>query len=86
MHACSYLERYGAMTDALDQFLPGALSLRNSRATTAEGAADFPKGNYDISVTWDDAVRVYVDNKLVLDEWKPSYYPEYLFIRLGLLK
>ena len=42
--------------------------------TMAEGAADFPKGSYDLSVTWDDAVRVYVDNKLVIDEWNPSYY------------
>jgi hypothetical protein len=33
-----------------------------------------PDGNYAISVTWDDAVRVYVDGKLVLDEWNPSLY------------
>jgi hypothetical protein len=25
-------------------------------------------------VTWDDAVRVYVDDKLVLDEWNPALY------------
>jgi hypothetical protein len=42
--------------------------------TTAEGSANFLKGKYELSVTWDDAVRVYVDNKLVIDEWNPSNY------------
>ncbi|MDQ3550031.1 MAG: PA14 domain-containing protein, partial [Bacteroidota bacterium] len=27
-----------------------------------------------LSVTWDDAVRVYVDNKLVIDEWNPALH------------
>jgi hypothetical protein len=27
-----------------------------------------------LGVTWDDAVRVYVDGKLVIDEWNPSLY------------
>jgi hypothetical protein len=27
-----------------------------------------------LGITWDDAVRVYVDNKLVVDEWNPSKY------------
>jgi hypothetical protein len=27
-----------------------------------------------LGVTWDDAVRVYVDGKLVVDEWTPSLY------------
>ncbi len=40
----------------------------------AEGKAKIPQGNYELSVTWDDAVRVYLDNKLILDEWKPSRY------------
>jgi len=42
--------------------------------TSANGVADFEKGTYELSVTWDDAVRVYVDGKLVIDEWNPSLY------------
>src|SRR5258706_7458167 len=42
--------------------------------TTAEGQAQFAKGRYQLSVTWDDAVRVFVDDKLVIDEWNPSQY------------
>lgn len=42
--------------------------------TLAEGSAVFDKGTYESSVTWDDAVRVYVDGKLVLNEWIPSKY------------
>src|SRR5688500_4870870 len=35
-------------------------------ATIAEGVATVEKGEYELGVTWDDAVRVYVDGKLVL--------------------
>jgi hypothetical protein len=42
--------------------------------TTASGSATFEKGNYELGVTWDDAVRVYVDGKLVINEWNPSLY------------
>lgn len=42
--------------------------------TTAEGQADFSRGMYEIGVTWDDALRVYVDGRLVVDEWDPSRY------------
>lgn len=42
--------------------------------TVAEGTALFLPGEYELSVTWDDAVRVYIDNKPVLDEWVPSKY------------
>ena len=42
--------------------------------TTAEGHANISKGEYELGVTWDDAVRVYVDDKLVIDEWNPSKY------------
>jgi parallel beta-helix repeat protein len=42
--------------------------------TIAEGKADIPAGDYELSVTWDDAVRVYVDGKRILDEWVPSLY------------
>lgn len=42
--------------------------------TIAEGRANFPKGAYELSITWDDAVRVYVDDKMLIDEWVPSKY------------
>ena len=42
--------------------------------TEAEGTGNFEKGKYEIGVTWDDAVRVYVDDSLVIDEWDPSKY------------
>ncbi len=42
--------------------------------TIAEGTASLDNGLYEISLTWDDAVRLYVDGKLVLDEWTPSKY------------
>ena len=42
--------------------------------TTASAQANIPKGEYEISVTWDDAVRVYVDEKMIIDEWNPSLY------------
>ncbi len=46
----------------------------NQFLTVAEGSAEFSKGEYELAVTWDDAVRVYVDGKLVVDEWNPSRY------------
>ncbi len=42
--------------------------------TSASGSAEIPPGTYELGVTWDDAVRVYVDGKLVIDEWNPSLY------------
>jgi hypothetical protein len=42
--------------------------------TVAEGTADLEGGNYQLGVTWDDAVRVYMDSLLVVDEWNPSKY------------
>ena len=42
--------------------------------TSATGSATFEKGDYELGVTWDDAVRVYLDGKLVIDEWNPSLY------------
>lgn len=42
--------------------------------TAASGQANFLPGEYELSVTWDDAVRVYVDEKPVVDEWNPSLY------------
>jgi hypothetical protein len=42
--------------------------------TSATGTATFEKGEYELGVTWDDAVRVYLDGKLIIDEWNPSKY------------
>ena len=42
--------------------------------TTAEGEAIIEKGEYDLGITWDDAVRVYVDGKLVINEWNLSQH------------
>lgn len=42
--------------------------------TVAEGEASFEAGEYEFGVTWDDAVRVYVDGNMILDEWNPSLY------------
>jgi hypothetical protein len=42
--------------------------------TVATAKANIPKGKYELSVTWDDAVRVYIDDKLVINEWQPSRY------------
>lgn len=42
--------------------------------TVANGQVFVPEGNYELSVTWDDAVRLYLDGKIILDEWEPSKY------------
>ncbi len=40
--------------------------------TVAEAVQNFTKGNYEFSITWNAAVRIYVDGKLVFDEWNSS--------------
>jgi hypothetical protein len=40
--------------------------------TIAEGTAAIDSGLYEMSITWDDAVRVYIDGKPVMNEWEPS--------------
>ena len=42
--------------------------------TIAEGTGNFKQGEYAVGVTWDDAFRLYVDNKLIMDEWDPAKY------------
>jgi hypothetical protein len=42
--------------------------------TIGEGTGNFKQGEYVFGITWDDAVRFYVDNKLIVDEWNPSKY------------
>ncbi len=39
--------------------------------TVAEADTDLPEGDYELGLSWDDGVRIYIDGKLVLDEWKP---------------
>jgi hypothetical protein len=65
-------------TDRLDYAWWGGLKAgENSHVqflTVASTRAKIDTGFYELSVTWDDAVRVYVDDKLVLDEWEPAKY------------
>ena len=35
----------------------------------AEGSMDLPAGDYRLSVTSDDGIRVWVDGRLVLEDW-----------------
>jgi parallel beta-helix repeat protein len=42
--------------------------------TIAESEAIIEKGEYELGVTWDDAVKLYVDGKLLIIEWTPSNY------------
>jgi parallel beta-helix repeat protein len=42
--------------------------------TVADGEAEIEKGEYELGLTWDDAVRLYVDGKLLINEWNPSKY------------
>ncbi len=42
--------------------------------TVANCATRLDPGEYEFSLTWDDAVRLFIDNKLVVDEWNPSKY------------
>ncbi|MBS1621836.1 MAG: right-handed parallel beta-helix repeat-containing protein [Bacteroidetes bacterium] len=66
-------------TQKLDYAWWGGIKAENGKQfkqfiTIAEASADFPKGKYELSVTWDDAVRVFIDGKLIIDEWNPSKY------------
>jgi len=42
--------------------------------TVATTSAILPKGEYELSVTWDDAVRIFIDDKLIVDEWEPHKF------------
>jgi parallel beta-helix repeat protein len=42
--------------------------------TVANASASFEPGEYEISLTWDDAARLLIDGKTVIDEWTPSKY------------
>jgi len=49
-------------------------TLHKKFITVATGTANVPKGNYELSVTWDDIISVFVDGKQVLKEMDPSLY------------
>jgi hypothetical protein len=40
--------------------------------TVAESDTDLPAGDYELGVSWEDVLRIYIDGVLVLDEWKPA--------------
>lgn len=42
--------------------------------TSASGLAEVLPGTYELGITWDDAVRVYVDGRLLINEWNPTLY------------
>lgn len=58
----------------------------DSFATDAVTTIETEKGFYDIAVTADDFVRVYVDGKLAIDGWDPKYtlYDEYTHHRASI--
>lgn len=43
--------------------------------TVAEADVLLPDGLYELGISWEDAVRIYIDGKLLLDEWKPAAHP-----------
>jgi parallel beta-helix repeat protein len=62
----------------LDYAWWGGISQGEKKHTTfltrAEGELVAKPGKYELGITWDDAVRVWLDDQLVLDEWDPSKY------------
>jgi len=63
---------------SLDYAWWGGINIGGKRyerfVTVATAALDVSPGKYELSTTWDDAVRVYLDNKMILDEWNLSQY------------
>lgn len=45
----------------------------DSFATVATTTIDFPKDLYQLSITADDLLRVYLDGKIIMDAWSSSY-------------
>jgi len=61
-------------TDRLDYISGRSLEEglgRDNVAFVAEGTARLPDGDYTLTVISDDGVRVWVDGRIVLDEWTP---------------
>jgi parallel beta-helix repeat protein len=46
----------------------------DSFATIATGVLEVPKGKYDLGVTADDLVKVFIDGKLIIDFWDATKY------------
>lgn len=66
-----------AETDRLDYAWWGGIKgeeVYRQFITVAEGEATIEEGEYELGLTWDDAVRLYVDGMLLVDEWNPSQY------------
>lgn len=55
----------------------------DSVATLAEGSFTIPKGNFQLHVTSDEGVRIWLDGKLVINHWQP-HEPDYKSIKLSL--
>ncbi len=58
---------------------PGAPLPADSFVTVAVAQLELPAGKYSIGITADDMVRIYVDGKVVIDNWNaasPSYDDE----------
>jgi parallel beta-helix repeat protein len=80
-----YLERIKTLrplkvvsTDRLDYAWWGGIDVDGRKyaqfLTIADGNAEMAAGEYELGITWDDAVRVYVDGRRLVDEWNPSLY------------
>jgi parallel beta-helix repeat protein len=54
--------------------LPGSEQVHPRFVTIATGQADLLAGTYELGITWDDGVRVYLDGAMLIDEWDPSKY------------
>lgn len=46
----------------------------DSFATVATGTLQVPKGKYDLGITADDLIKVFIDGKLVIDFWDATKY------------
>jgi parallel beta-helix repeat protein len=60
------------VTQLNNNYWNGARIPGSDIATTATSTVDFPKSTYVIGVTGGEMVRLYIDNKLVIDAWDPS--------------
>jgi nitrous oxidase accessory protein NosD len=56
---------------------------KDSVATLAEGTFSIPKGAYQLHVTSDDGVRIWLDGKLVIDHWQ-AHEPDYKSVSVTL--
>lgn len=63
---------------ALEYAWWGGITLEGKKVpkfvTSAATSVQVRPGEYELSVTWDDAVKVYLDDKLILNEWNPALY------------